>query len=337
MPATEVCITIDTEFSIGGAFAHPESRRPIGEERVTCPANGKENGLGFLLACFERFGIKATFFIEALNAAYFGDAPMGRVAERILRGGHDAQLHLHPCWMYFRHADWQQRLTREKPNDNCDGRRVDEIVGMISTGVSVFAQWGAPRPIALRTGNLRVDANVHAAMSAAGIFIGSNIGAGGRFAPADSNLRVFGGRRRFGDVLELPILTYSQLKLGQRSLHRLLTITSTSWAEMKWLLWSARRQGVSQIIVLTHPFEFVKGSWNSPLRLSRNRTNQSRLGKLCRFIAENPREFTSSTFRSAAPRWLSEPDQACPDITVPLPFAVARMATNKCNDLFSFM
>lgn len=306
MPATEVCITIDTEFSIGGAFADPESRRPIGEERVTCPANGKENGLGFLLACFERFGIKATFFIEALNAAYFGDAPMGRVAERILRGGHDAQLHLHPCWMYFRHADWQQRLTREKPNDNCDGRSVDEIVGMISTGVSAFAQWGAPRPIALRTGNLRVDANVHAAMSAAGIFIGSNIGAGGRFAPADSNLRVFGGRRWFDDVLELPILTYSQLKLGQRSLHRLLTITSTSWAEMKWLLWSAR-------------------------------TNQGRLGKLCRFIAENPREFTSITFRSAAPRWLGEPDQACPDITVPLPFAVARMATNKCSDLFSFM
>ena len=46
---TEVCITIDTEFSIGGAFADPVRRRPIGEENVTCPADGHENGLGFLL------------------------------------------------------------------------------------------------------------------------------------------------------------------------------------------------------------------------------------------------------------------------------------------------
>ena len=33
---TQVCITIDTEFGIGGAFADPDACRPIGERNVTC-------------------------------------------------------------------------------------------------------------------------------------------------------------------------------------------------------------------------------------------------------------------------------------------------------------
>jgi len=335
VPATEICITIDTEFSIGGAFADPESRRPIAEERVTCPANGKENGLGFLLACFEEFGIKATFFVEALNAAYFGDAPMGRIVERVLGAGHDAELHLHPCWLYFRHSDWQRRLAHDKPNDNCDGRTVDELASMISSGRDMLRKWGAPSPIALRTGGLRIDRNVHSAMSVTGIRIGSNIGIGWT-PPPIVDFAIVGGRRWFGQVLELPVLTYTQLKFGQRYLRRLLTITSTSWPEMKSLLWQARRHGISPIIVLTHPFEFAKGSW-SPLKLSPNKINQGRLRHLCRFIAEHPDDFSSCTFRSGAPDWLRAGDQSCPQLTVPLPYAAARMAVNKCNDVFRFL
>src|SRR4051812_44146134 len=103
---TEVCITVDAEFSIGGAFADPVHRRPVGSEHVLCVANGEENGLGFLLDTFRRYGTEATFFVEALNTAYSGDAPMGRIVERILEAGQDAQLHLHPCWLAFRDADW---------------------------------------------------------------------------------------------------------------------------------------------------------------------------------------------------------------------------------------
>src|SRR5215813_9454922 len=96
----EVCITIDTEFSIGGNFADPELP-PIAEPIVLGKTAGKENGLGFLLDSFAEFGVRATFFIEALQTAYFGDEPMGEIARRIAKAGHDVQLHLHPCWLYY--------------------------------------------------------------------------------------------------------------------------------------------------------------------------------------------------------------------------------------------
>src|ERR1700730_15771144 len=112
---TDVCITIDTEFSIAGAFARPERFSPIGEEIVNCNADGRDEGLGFILETLARFGATATFFIETLQIFYFGDAPMGSIAERIAAAGHDLQLHLHPCWLQFRRADWRNMTT--VPND----------------------------------------------------------------------------------------------------------------------------------------------------------------------------------------------------------------------------
>lgn len=336
MGTIDVCITIDTEFSIGGAFADPSTRRPIGEERVTCPVGEGEGGLGFLIGDLGEFNIKATFFVETLNVNYFGDTPMGRLVERILTAGHDAQLHLHPCWLYFERPDWQSRLRHERPNDCCDGRSIEELGAIIAGGIKTFAGWGAPMPIALRTGSLRVDRNVYIAMSRNGVGIGSNIGVG-IFNPAEESLRILGGRRWLDDVLEVPVLTYTEARLGDWHSRRLLTITSTSWREMEWLLWQARRHNISPVVVLTHPFEFVKGSWDPPIRLSPNRINRGRFRKLCRFLAENTDDFSACTFTSGAPRWLAQRDLQCPEISVPLPFAAARMITNRCNDLLPYV
>jgi len=76
----EVCITVDTEFSIGGNFKNPELS-PVAEPIVLGAVDGKEHGLGFLLDSFSAFGVQATFFVEALQTAYFGDEPMGGLQE----------------------------------------------------------------------------------------------------------------------------------------------------------------------------------------------------------------------------------------------------------------
>src|SRR5271169_4424379 len=122
--ATEVCITIDIEFSIGGNFNNPELL-PVAEPIVLGTVDGKEHGLGFLLDSFHEFGVRATFFVEALQTAYFGDEPMGRIARRIADEGQDVQLHLHPCWLYY-----EPRLgsgLNEPKNDSCAGRSDAEL------------------------------------------------------------------------------------------------------------------------------------------------------------------------------------------------------------------
>ena len=75
---TEICLTVDTEFSTNGVFADPVNRAPIGAPNVYCPVGDQQHGLPFLLRTLGRYGLPATFFVETLNTAYFGDEPMRR-------------------------------------------------------------------------------------------------------------------------------------------------------------------------------------------------------------------------------------------------------------------
>ncbi|HEX8401241.1 MAG TPA: hypothetical protein VF628_06000 [Allosphingosinicella sp.] len=328
---TQVLITIDTEFSIGGAFAD-RARLPIGETNVTCPVDGREQGLGFLLETFARHGTSATFFVEALQTAWFGDAPMGAMVERILAAGQDVQLHLHPCWTAFRDGDWRAQLNGRAPDDRCDGREADALTGLIDDGIAALRRMGAPPPVALRTGNLRADRNVYRAMRTAGLAIGSNVGLGLN-RPADPALRLRGGRHLIEGVLEVPVLTYRQAGLGGQPADRLFTTTASSTAETEHLLWAARDAGAETVVLLTHPFEFIKGDRLDPARQRVNRVNQRRLERLCAFLADHDDAFESVSFADAAPGWLAAPEMPEPQLTVPLLPVLGRMVQNKANDL----
>lgn len=322
---TQVCITIDTEFSIGGAFADPAARRPIGAPNVTCEVGGVEQGLGFLLETFERHGTAATFFVETMNVHWFGEREMGALVERILAAGQDVQLHLHPCWAAFGDAGWRKSAPLAPPDDNCDGRGEEELRSLIRAGIETLERMGAPRPIALRTGNLRADRNVYRAMRACGLALGSNIGVA-LSIPAERALRLRGGRHRIEGVLEVPVLTYGP---GER----LLTITGSSSSETEALLRQARREGVQTIVLLTHPFEFIKGDRLDLARQRRNRITQQRLERLCAFIGAHPDDYEAVSFAGAARGWLAAPDAREPRLKAPLPAVLARMIENKANDL----
>lgn len=329
---TEVCITIDTEFSIGGAFADPASRRPIGEENVTCPAEGRENGLAFLLDTFRDHGVTATFFTETLQSAYFGDAPMGRMVERILRAGQDVQLHLHPCWRSFHDSNWPEAIRRTPPDDRCDGRSDGEMQSIIGEGLDGLRRVGVTGTAALRTGNLRADRATYRAMEACGVPIASNIGVA-LFRPSEPALQLAGGRHRIGAVLEVPVLTYTQFAVGARRLPRLLTTTATSAAETEALLRQARREEVPTVVLLTHPFEFIKGDRLDPVRQRTNRINKRRMEQMCAFIAGHPEEFAAVSFGQAAASWLATPDVPSPSLRAPLLPVLSRMVQNRANDL----
>lgn len=203
---TEVCITVDIEFSIAGAFAAPERYAPLADEVVQCRVDGKEQGLGFILDSLAAHGHRATFFTEALQTTYFGDGPMARFAQRIVSAGHDVQLHLHPCWLHFQDERWRQPSF--VPNDYCSGRTAAELDQMIQLGIEAFSRWGIARPVALRTGGFRTDRTVYRAMARAGIDLASNIGLA-VMEPAEPELRVWGGQHRFDGVLEVPTLSYT--------------------------------------------------------------------------------------------------------------------------------
>ena len=324
---TDICITIDTEFSIAGAFADPERFSPIGEEIVNCSADGREEGLGFILETLGRFGAAATFFIETLQIFYFGDGPMGRVAERIAAAGHDLQLHLHPCWLQFRRADW--RHLTAAPNDSCAGLSDSELDDIIGLGIDTFSRWGLKPPVALRAGGFQSDRALYRAMARARLPAASNIATGVN-PPAEEALRLTDGRHFIEGVLELPALSY-QTPLSSHT--RTLAVTATSSDEMQHLLWQARAAGISPVVILTHPFEFIKKRDFRYRRLRRNRINQRRLKNLLEFLTSHDDEFSIATFGRRAAAWCESGPLPAKGLKVPLGLAVARTAQNAVNDL----
>ncbi len=329
---TEVCLTVDTEFSIAGAFENPRRFLPLGEGNVYCPVKGRSEGLEFILNTLKQYGHQATFFVETLNTLYFGEQPMARVVDNLLRHGQDVQLHLHPCWLTFRHPEWAKRLEIDPPNDDCSARSRDELVEYILKGCDVLKGWGALRPIALRTGNLIASRDIYRAMKLGGLTLSSNV-AIGHNPPRDESLHFVCGRHLVEGVMEVPATSYYQISLGSYKSIRMLAITATSWAEMKSLLWSAYKAGVSQLVVVTHPFEFAK-EVNNGESWVRNRVNQRRLQKLCKFIAEHSNCFTTSTFGADGGRWLQAGPQVECSLRAPLLPVMTRMIENKLNSSF---
>lgn len=322
-----VHLTVDTEFNIAGAFSDPETRQPVGSEAVHCDVNGRSEGLGHLLRTLGDHGLRATFFVEALNTCYFGDGPMGEIARAIHDAGHDTQLHLHPCWTYFERPDWKRRLASDPPNDDVTRRSVDEMARLIDLGREAFRRWQLPEPRVLRTGGLRVRLNVYRAMQTCGMPMSSSVGLA-VFRPAEQELQLCAGCHAVNGVLELPVTTYTDFRIGNRLHQKTLTVTGTSWPEMRTVLLRARDSGLSDVVVLTHPFEYVKHRDADYRRLYVDRINQRRLEKLCAFLADTP-GFEAATLAERLGDCRPGPDNTA--ISVPPAYALGRIIVNRIN------
>jgi hypothetical protein len=325
-PPVEICITVDTEFSIGGNFHDPDLT-PVAEPIVLGSVDGREHGLGFLLDSLAEFRLPATFFVEALQTAYFGDEPMGSIARRIARARHDVQLHLHPCWLHYEaHAG----NTQADPNDSCAGRTDDELDHFFRSGLATFSRWGLPDPTAVRPGNFQFDANFHRAATRSGLRLSSSI-AVAIYRPTDDRLVLVGGKHKIGQILELPVFCYTYRIAGNDRL-RPLSVTACSAPEMIFVLRQAHAQKLSPIVILTHPHEYIKRTDFRYTTLRRNRVNQARFRTLLRFLSENRDKFTTVPISAIS---ADEPQTIGfdrPSVAVPLRHSVARMLANGIND-----
>lgn len=323
-----VCFTIDTEFSIGGAFADP-AMQPVGVPMVRCDIDGRSQGLEFLLHCFQRYGMQATFFVETLQRHYFRADPMRALVQRIVCHGHELQLHLHPCWAVFQHADWPQQVARTPRQDDLAGRDPASTIGLLRDGQAAFAEWGLPPPQVFRAGSLQHDANLYRALAVVDIPFSSNIGLG-IFNSGLADYQLCAGRHMRHGVLECPVLTYADWP-GH---HKTVSVSGTSFAEMRRLLELTCAAGLELVVILSHPFEYVQSRGDGFHRLRRHAVNQSRLERLCAYVAAHPQRFQACGLAAAAALPLTPASSGNP-LLRGLPWhTAARLATQVIYDRY---
>lgn len=319
----EVTITVGTSFSIGGAFEDPAKYKPVGERSVLCEGEG----LDFMLDCFDRNGSNASFFIETAQASYFGDQPMGRIAEKIIEAGHDTQLLVHPCWYYY---DESGEFSQ---NDSCADRNFNELRVIFEKSIATFERMTGKKPLAIRCGNFQVDPIVYQVLSDMEIPISSSIGFG-VYKPDGKKFILNGGRTKFDAVMEVPLFTYKDKDVMGGYPSKSMEITSCSSSEIVQILKQARKENIENIVLLTQPFDYIKKSDDQYTDITINRTNQKRLETLCSFIKEHDQDFVTVDFSAKAKEWIAKEQTHAERFRIPTRYRNMRKIENYINDRF---
>lgn len=325
----DVCITVDVEGSIGGAFGFPTTHRPYLEEHIWCPIGGRDHGLPFLLQTLSEFGLKGTFFVETEQVSYFSDSIMGRAVDQILAQGSEVEMHLHPCWSTFRNPDWVQGLDKRKPTDNCGSTPSGELLEMLQRGIATMRGWTGRSPVVFRSGGLATSTGLYKTLAAAGFSKSSNSAWGSNGASGLSHLTH--GSHLIDGVTEIPVTSYKSMTSRGRPEFRILTTSSTSAAEMRHLVEDAEKKNISPVVLLTHPFEFIKCGRAIDPNVRQNRMVQERFVEFCRWLSAHPDRFRV-TCMSDLPNATGDTKIPIKNLSSPLILTLMRMASNGIND-----
>ena len=287
-----VFLTVDTEHSIGGAFADPKLQ-PVGnDKRIFGRVGGREYGIPLIMDIAERFGLPLTFYVEVFNRYFFGKDETRQVVKYILDRGHDTQLHLHPNYLNFT----LNRPQDLKFSDLIGEYSLERQIEMIGEARQMLIDCGAKVPVAFRAGCFGASEDTLKALKENDFLVDSSYNQSYLGSPClmpDWRLNDLALKN---DIFELPITNFIE-KSGLRSSRCMpLDINGVSFEEMRHVLTSARDgSGQKNITIILHSFSFIK-----PLdvQYSQARIRQhviNRFEKLCRFLSDNNKDFKVRT------------------------------------------
>ncbi len=274
-----VVISVDVECDINGALTFPERATPLGPECVFRESGGVDHGLGLILRTLHRHGLRGSFFLETLCARYFGIDALRRIAAPIAESGHhELELHLHPEWRYFDGPGWRTDLAARRtqgwrPNPRLGDRSASEFEDLLTEAVGYFEQVVGRGPRAFRSGGLSTSRQIYGVLQRQGFTASSSVGLAIQ-RPRDALLHLPHGHAVVDGVHEIPVTSFTDLRVGSRSHWRGLTITGCT----------------------DHPAEFsLSASAPSGTGFRPNAITIARLESLCGFLADASDRFDVTT------------------------------------------
>ncbi len=292
MQKVNVFITVDTEHSIGGAFANP-NLKPVGNDRrIFYRAGGKDFGISMIMDTGDHFGLRISFFLETLNKYYFGEKETREVCQYIINRGHDVQLHLHPNFLNFTTPEPAQRPY----SDMIHTYSLERQIQLTAEGKADLIRYGAPPPVAFRAGNFGADRNTLIALEKNGFFIDSShnrafLGYSCKLGHMDSN-----DAEAAEKIWEFPVTNFLEKRMGNHQYFRPLDINGVSFAQIRNVLEQAREKGPCNITILLHSFSFIH-----PLNVQYTEMRPRwmvirRFHALCEYLDQHRDDFLVITF-----------------------------------------
>jgi hypothetical protein len=294
----KVYFTVDTESSIGGAWAHRD-RLPVPAERhVFCRIDGCDYGIPLITRILRAHGFRATHFVETLSALCLGEADSRSVFDYLLENGQDVQLHAHPVyWLLAR----SRRDGQTRPFDMLSGLSAEAQREVLGEAVDLFVRFAGRKPVAFRAGNWAGSCSLMPVLRDLGIHLDSSLNPcyhpeisfpDGKLLPNQIH--------KIDGVWELPVtVARTPLPEGHHGL-KFADCSVLTAAELRNMLDSAFEAGQQHFVMVFHSFSAVKAQDDSYRRMRPNRLVIRRLEHTMRYLAGHPERFTVSTIGELA-------------------------------------
>ena len=237
---TLLLLGVDTEASMVGL-------RPLAPEAMVYGrVGGGVWGIERIMDACEAHGVRATFFVDALEALHYGDDEVRRWCATALERGHDVQLHVHPIWLGG--AFVHKPLTRYG---------YDRQREALARAAERLERLSGSAPRVHRSGGLWANADTLRAVGSAGMAVDASVAPGYHAYALGGGVAVPTVPRRLGGVAEVPVTSFAQVRLGPWALPRNFDINADSPAELRFVVDRAAAAGAAAISLLMHSFSFI--------------------------------------------------------------------------------
>ena len=275
-----VYFTVDTETSMGGAWQNSQySPLPL-ERSMLGLYNSRFYGIPLLMDILDEHGFRATFFTEVFCGYLVGFDEVEKVFRLIRDRGHDAQLHLHPVFRFYR--DFLQGMPRREI-DLMFRLSSDEQRALVREGVELFCQLNGKPPRAYRAGCYGASEVTLRALRENGVKIDSSYNLAFLGKTCGFQVSPLNAPTMLEGLHEFPVTVFrGAAASGTRSLE----IHAVSVKEVLATIRGLQEVGCSDVVLSLHSFSLLK---NLGVRYENYRPDNiviRRLRKLCAVLSE---------------------------------------------------
>ena len=239
---THFIITVDAEtYALGGKLPDfgPNLYGQCGRE---------EFGVPKIIEICDKYGAKATFFVDVYMHRHYGKQQTRDFCQRIARDGHDVQLHAHTSWLPGSHSGFLYDFP------------LDRQVDILREGKELIDEWVGRPPVAFRAGSYSANLDTIQALARNGFLIDSSYFARRHTCQLSRQLcnRYANKQFRIDEIVEIPVTTYWLLNKGPLRKLSKLDFNACSLAELRDVVPKMIAGGVRQIVLFLHSFSFIR-------------------------------------------------------------------------------
>jgi hypothetical protein len=250
--AMRVYFTVDTETSMGGAWANP-AYAPLPLDRTVFGTLGSRSyGIPLIMDILEEHDFRGTFFTEVFCTYNVGYEPVAKALQSIQARGHDAQLHLHPEQRFYR--EYVQGGKRREEGLMFTFPAAEQVE-LIREGVAIFRELSGKTPRVYRAGCYGASEGTLTALRANGIEIDSSYNlayldntCGFRERPLNAPVTREG-------LLEFPVTSFRVRGVPG---FKPLEISAVSVGEIIHTIREMQKAGCRDVVLVLHSFSLLK-------------------------------------------------------------------------------